>query len=223
MIFEDIKISTEEIEQFNTILEEWVPNDASIAIAFQDTFVYFRSGHQKISLAIGSKVPTDSIAFKVIKTRKKTDAIMENLMFETPYYAIGYPIIINEKFGALVVVLPPLFNKKTTETYRFITGKQAEDWSPVPIDQISHFESLQKKTWFYTKGEQYKTAVTLKELQTRLPDTFIRIHRSYIVNMYSIYKVSRDLTSNFIVLLKDGTELPVSQSYINNFRALLEF
>ncbi|MEG0440660.1 MAG: LytTR family DNA-binding domain-containing protein, partial [Solibacillus sp.] len=68
-----------------------------------------------------------------------------------------------------------------------------------------------------------KTSVTLKELQTRLPNTFIRIHRSYIVNICSIKKISRDLTSNFIVLLKDGTELPVSQSYINSLRALLEF
>lgn len=223
MIFEEIKLSTEVIEQFNTILEEWIPSDASVAIAFRDTFVYFRSGHQKISLAIGSKVPTDSIAYKVIQTRKKTDAVMENLMFETPYYAIGYPIIINGEFGALVVVLPPLFNIQCPEPYRFITGKQAEDWIPIPIDQISHFESLQKRTWFYKDGEQYKTSVTLKELQTRLPDVFVRIHRSYIINICFIKKISRDLTSNFVVLLNDGTELPVSQSYINNLRMLLEF
>lgn len=223
MIFGDVKINTEEIDQFNTILEEWIPSDASIAIAFQDTFIYFRSGHQKIHLAIGSKVPIDSIAYKVIQTRKKTDAIMENLMFETPYYAIGYPIIINGKFGALVVVLPSLLNIKCPEPYRFITGKQVEDWIPIPIDQISHFESLQKRTWFYKNGDQYKSSVTLKELQTRLPDTFIRIHRSYIINICSIKKISRDLTSNFVVLLNDGTELPVSQSYINNLRVLLEF
>lgn len=223
MIFRDTKMGTEEIEQFNTILEEWIPSDASVAIALRDTFVYFRSGHQKISLTIGSKVPTDSIAYKVIQTKKKTDAIMENLMFETPYYAIGYPIIINGELGALVVVLPPLFNIQCPEPYRFITGKQAEDWIPIPIDQISHFESLQKRTWFYKDGEQYKTSVTLKELQTRLPDIFVRIHRSYIINICFIKKISRDLTSNFVVLLNDGTELPVSQSYINNLRALLEF
>lgn len=223
MIFGDIKISTEDFAQFDTILEEWIPDDASIAIAFQDTFVYFRSGHPKVHLAIGSKVPTDSIAYKVLQSRKKTDAIMENLMFETPYYAIGYPIIMNGELGALIVVLPPLFNIQCPEPYRFITGKQAEDWIPIPIDQISHFESLQKRTWFYKNGEQYKTSVTLKELQTRLPDLFVRIHRSYIINICFIKKISRDLTSNFVVLLNDGTELPVSQSYINDLRVLLEF
>lgn len=35
--------------------------------------------------------------------------------------------------------------------------------------------------------------------------------------------MARDLTSNFIITLVDGSELPVSQSYINNLRSALEF
>lgn len=153
----------------------------------------------------------------------KTDAVMDNSLFDTPYYAIGYPIIINNQPGALIIVLPPTFSKPKTEPYRFLTGKQNEDWSPVPIEQISHFESLQKRTWFYKEGEQYKTSVTLKEMQTRLPNIFIRIHRSYIINIHFVKKISRDITSNFVVLLKDGTELPVSQSYMNDVRNVLDF
>jgi len=57
----------------------------------------------------------------------------------------------------------------------------------------------------------------------RLPSFFIRIHRSYIVNIYFIKKMARDLTSNFRITLKDGSELPVSQSYLNNLRNALEF
>lgn len=168
-------------------------------------------------------VREDSIAYRVLQTRMKTDAVMDNSLFDTPYYAIGYPIIINNQPGALVIVLPPTFSKPKIEPYRFLTGKQNEDWSPVPIEQISHFESLQKRTWFYKEGEQYKTSVTLKEMQTRLPDIFIRIHRSYIINIHFVKKISRDLTSNFIILLKDGTELPVSQSYMNDVRNVLDF
>ena len=144
-------------------------------------------------------------------------------MFETPYYAIGYPITIFGELGALIVVLPPLFKVEGPNLYHFLTGKQGEHWFPVPIDQISHIESLQKSTWFYKDGEQYKTTVTLKELQTRLPSTFIRIHRSYIINLNFIKKITRDLTSNFLIQLKDGTELPISQSYINHLRTILEF
>ena len=211
------------LEQYKTILKDWIPSNASIAIAVKDTFVYFGAGHHKISLEIGSTVPTDSIAYQVLQTGKKIDAIMESSLFETPYYAIGYPIIVGEERGALIILLPPLFKTEDPAKYTFLTGKQEEDWIPVAIEQISHIESLQKRTWFYKDREQFKTNITLKELQTRLPEIFIRIHRSYIINIHFIKKISRDITSSFIVKLKDGTELPISQSYLNEIRDILEF
>ena len=223
MSLQKIDVEKDIFNQYKTILEDWIPSEASIAIAVNNTYIYFSTGHHQFTLKIGSAVPEDSIAFQVLQTGQKTDAVMESTLFETPYYAIGYPILVNGEQGALIVVLPPLFTIKKPDTYKFLTGKQVEDWMPIPIDQISHIESLQKRTWFYSQGEQYKTAVTLKELQTRLPSNFIRIHRSCIINIYYIKKISRDLTSNFIVQLNEGTELPVSQSYINNLREVLEF
>ena len=210
-------------EQYQNLLADWIPSGASIAIAVEHTFVYFLSAHENIALKVGSAVPPDSIAYKVVETRKKIDAVMDNSLFETPYYAIGYPIEINGLASALVVVLPPLFHVEKLEAYQFLTGKQKEDWVPVPINEISHIESLQKKTWFYRKGESFSTQVPLKDLQTRLPDQFIRIHRSFIINIYYIERITRDIASNFVIVLNDGSELPVSQSYVNTVRKVLEF
>lgn len=220
--------STQSIEryifdQYQALLTDWIPKGASIAIAVEYTFTYFLSGHENISLKIGSAVPPDSIAYKVIETRKKVDAVMDNSLFDTPYYAIGYPIEINGLPAALVIVLPPLFHVEQQETYQFLTGKQNDDWVPIPINEISHIESLQKKTWFYRKGESFSTQMPLKDLQTRLPDQFIRIHRSFIINIYFIERITRDIASNFVIVLKDGSELPVSQSYVNTVRKVLEF
>lgn len=210
-------------EQYQALLTDWIPKGASIAIAVEYTFTYFLSGHENIALKIGSAVPPDSIAYKVIETRKKVDAVMDNSLFDTPYYAIGYPIEINGLPAALVIVLPPLFHVEQQETYQFLTGKQNDDWVPIPINDISHIESLQKKTWFYRKGESFSTQIPLKDLQTRLPDQFIRIHRSFIINIYFIERITRDIASNFVIILKDGSELPVSQSYVNTVRKVLEF
>ncbi|MGE7092359.1 LytTR family DNA-binding domain-containing protein [Lysinibacillus sp. NPDC048646] len=210
-------------QQFITMLKDWIPSNSSIAIAVQNTYIYFHSGHQNIHLEVGQQVQPGSIAEKVLNTKKRTDAILDNSLFDIPYYGIGYPIHIQDVPAALVVVLPSTFSVQKLEPFQFLTGKQDEDWNPVAIEKISHIESLQKKTWFYVEGEQFKTSITLKELQMRLPSFFIRIHRSYIVNIHFIKKMSRDLTSNFIVTLKDGSELPVSQSYINTLRNALEF
>jgi two-component system, LytTR family, response regulator len=223
MTLHNLDIEKKSLDQYKVILEDWIPEDASIAIAVKNTFVYFGSGYHKISLKVGSPVPPDSVAYKVLQTNRKVDAVMDSSLFDTPYYAIGYPILLDGVRGALIIVLPPHFKINSPDTYRFLTGKQNEEWSPVPIEQISHIESLQKKTWFYKEGKQYKTSVTLKELQLRLPDIFIRIHRSYIINIYFIQTIYRDITSNFIVKMKDGTELPISQSYVNEIRKVLEF
>lgn len=220
---ESISMQKDIPQQLITMLNDWIPADSSIAIAVKNTYIYFHSGHHSIHLEVGQQVQPGSIAEQVLRTRKRTDAILDNSLFDTPYYGIGYPIHIQDIPAVLVVVLPPTFTTHKLEPYQFLTGKQDEDWNPVAIDRISHIESLQKKTWFYVDGEQFKTAVTLKELQIRLPVFFIRIHRSYIVNIHFIKKIKRDISSNFLVVLKDEIELPVSQSYINNLRDVLEF
>ena len=209
-------------EQYRDILMDWIPSGASIAIAIEDKFVYFASGHKNISLEIGSSVPTDSMAYRVIHERKKIDAIMDSSLFNTPYYAIGYPVNINNQNAAIIIVLPPLFQQDKKEELQFLTGKVLDDWVPVLINDISYIESLQKKTWFYRNAEQFKTNITLKELQTKLPRHFIRIHRSYIINIHFIARISKDFSSNYIVYLQNGTELPISQTYINTVREALQ-
>src|SRR5690606_5710998 len=127
------------------------------------------------------------------------------------------------KVGALIVILPPTYEQDKTGSVSMLTGKLENEWFPVPIDNITHLESFQKKTFFYTEDGQYSITHTLKELTMRLPQTFLRIHRSYIVNTTCIERIARDFSSNLVVTLKDGTELPVSQSYVNEVRCALGF
>ncbi len=216
-------IVNELFEQLKQLVEDWIPSHAAIAIAVGYTYVYFSAGEQNIHLEIGSEVPRDSLAFKVLESQKKSEAVLESSLFNTPYYAVGYPLSVNNTNAVLIIVLPPSFKKVSTEPYKMLTGKQNEDWIPVLVQNIAYIESLQKSTWFYSGQEQFKTAITLKELQTKLPSNFLRIHRSFIINIHFIKRIKRDLTSNFVVILKDEKELPVSQSYLNNLRAVLEF
>ena len=209
-------------EQYRNILMDWIPSGASIAIAVEDRFVYFASGHQNISLEVGSLVPIDSMAYRVLQQRKKVDAMMDSSLFDIPYYASGYPLMIDGKKAAIIIVLPPLFHQDKKEELQFLTGKFQDDWVPVMIDEISYIESLQKKTWFYRNAEQFKTNITLKELQTKLPSNFIRIHRSYIVNIRFISRISKDITSNYIVRLQNGVDLSVSQSYVSSVREIMQ-
>ncbi len=208
---------------YQTILADWLPKQSSIAIAMHDEYIYFSSTNEQFQLSVGSPVQKESIAYAVLQSHKKIDAMMDETLFDQPYYGIGYPILLNQTKAALIVILPSHFSFPEKEPISFLTGKDENGWSPVVINDVMYIESLNKKTWFYEKGTQHKTTITLKELQLSLPKQFLRIHRSYIINIRYIKTITRDLASNFQVTLINEMTLPISQSYVNDVRAVLNF
>lgn len=208
---------------YQTILADWLPKQSSIAIALNEEYIYFSSTTENFQIKVGTAVQPNSIAHAVLTSHQKIDAMMDTTLFDKPYYGIGYPILLNNEQAALIVILPSHFSFPEKEPIRFLTGKDDNGWSPVQVEDIMYIESLNKKTWFYEKGTQHKTSITLKELQTSLPKNFLRIHRSYIINIQCIKTITRDLTSNFQVTLINDMTLPISQSYVNDVRDILNF
>ena len=212
----------DDFQQITVIMDEWIPKDASIAIAIQDRYLHYRAGIHDIKLKEGQIVEAGSIADRTLKMQCRVDALMDNPV-GLPYYGIGYPINVKGELGVLVVILPPNYHFLKNETPSYLTGKYEDMWYPVPIEKIAYIESLQKKTLFYADNKNYNVVHTLKKLEFRLPSSFIRIHRSYIVHIPFIQCISRDFSSGLVIKLKDGTELPVSQTYVNHVRKTLEF
>ncbi|MFD1204852.1 MULTISPECIES: LytTR family DNA-binding domain-containing protein [Sporosarcina] len=223
MSIENVEVERGFLQQYTCLLEDWIPKDASMAIALDNHYVYYMSGLHDIQLKEGQPIKKGSIADTVLQTRKKVDLIVDRTLFGKPYYGIGYPIEIRGKAGALIIILPPNYHVLKNEPIRMLTGKLHDEWYPVPLEQITHIESYQKKTFFYTEGEQYTTNCTLKELHLKLPSSFLRIHRSYIINLSCIDKISRDFSSNLLMKMKDGAELPISQTYLNDVKSTLCF
>jgi DNA-binding LytR/AlgR family response regulator len=61
----------------------------------------------------------------------------------------------------------------------------------VNIKDIFYIEAERNYCRIYSKGKEYLLVMTLKELDERLPpENFIRIHRSYIINLMHIDEVA---------------------------------
>lgn len=75
----------------------------------------------------------------------------------------------------------------------------------LPLYEIRYLDVLKNYVTVHGK-EAYSVKRTLNDLERELDDSFYRIHRSYIVNMRFIRKISRTE-----VILKDGTALPLSR------------
>jgi two-component system, LytTR family, response regulator LytT len=215
------------VHQFSKFIEDWVPAEASIAIAGGDKYVSYIPGSHDIQIRQGQPIPLGSITERVYLQKRRVESMVDESVFGIPYYGVGYPLEDAETgfSGALTVILPPEYSFKKHKTLSFIIGRKDDLWIPISIEQVMYIESKDKKTFIYTEDGCYHSKFPLKTMEQRIPDTFIRIHRSYIVNISSIKHISRDLISNLEVTLKglEGTVLPVSQSYVQRVRKNLGF
>ncbi|WP_100405569.1 LytR/AlgR family response regulator transcription factor [Bacillus solitudinis] len=215
------------VRQFSKFIEDWVPKEASIAIAGGDKYVSYIPGSHDIRINQGQSIPSGSITERVYLQKGRVESLVDESVFGVPYYGVGYPLDdVESGFqGALTVILPPEYSSKKRTPLSFIIGRRGDMWIPLSIEEVIYIESHQKKTLIYTEDGCFTSKVPLKTLEQRLPDTFIRIHRSFIVNISSIKQISRDMSSNLVVTLKgtDGATLVISQTYAQRVRKVLGF
>jgi two-component system LytT family response regulator len=75
----------------------------------------------------------------------------------------------------------------------------------------------------HVNGRTHLLRMSLNELEEKLdPDQFLRIHRSAIVNFERVKELQQNANNEWVVLLKDGTELKLSRSRRERLKQFLE-
>jgi DNA-binding LytR/AlgR family response regulator len=93
----------------------------------------------------------------------------------------------------------------------------------IDLPEIVYFESREKYTYLHTTDREYMIDETLADLEGKLDgSTFVRIHRSYIVNVSFIRELVRWFAGRYKVRLKDKneTELIATRGYADRIRRL---
>lgn len=220
-------MGTNAIRQFSKFIKDWVPKEASIAVAGEDKYITYIPGSHDIKINQGQSIPPGSITERVYLQKRRVESLVDKSVFGIPYYGVGYPLEDADIGfrGALTVILPPEYSFTTHTSVSFIVGRRDELWVPIAVEQIIYIESNQKKTLIYTEEGCFSSKYPLKTLEQQLSNSFIRIHRSYIVNISYIKQFSRDISSNLEVTLKEpnGASLAISQSYVQSVRNILGF
>jgi len=96
----------------------------------------------------------------------------------------------------------------------------------ITVDQIRYIESLDDYVMIYTHEGRHIKQKTMKFFETNLdPKNFIRIHRSYIVQVDNIAEIQQYEKESYIVILKDAnkTKLKVSKSGYKKIKEVLHF
>lgn len=94
----------------------------------------------------------------------------------------------------------------------------------ISTDKIEYLEAQDDYVMIYTKDGRFLKQQTMKFFEKHLdPHVFIRVHRSYIVNLQSIDRIEPYEKTNFILSLKSGGKVPVSRSGMQVLKENLDF
>ena len=90
---------------------------------------------------------------------------------------------------------------------------------PADIDWV---EASANYVRLHTRGESYPLRESMKQMEVRLPrGSFVRIHRSAIVNLDHVRELQPWFHGEYIVILNDGTKLTASRAYAGRLRELM--
>lgn len=212
------------VESVLNIVSDFLPKeDTSIAVADDKHFIYYQPS-KKIDLKIkpGDQISTDTVTFKALNGQKKIAEFIESNGFGISYFGISVPVLDHNKLtGAVTAILP---SKPNLLSPSYLTVKTNDRWIPIPNEDIMYLEAQNRKTRIQSKTINGCHRLNLSELELVLPkNTFIRVHRSYIVNIHYIEEILPDFHSTFLLIMKDRSKIQVSQTYASQFRRVLGF
>jgi two-component system LytT family response regulator len=97
---------------------------------------------------------------------------------------------------------------------RRLVVKEGERFVLLKVEEIDWCESAANYVRVHARSKSFLVRMTMSELEQRLdPETFIRTHRSIVVNSDRIREISPSSHGDFDLRLKDGTTIRLSRSY----------
>jgi two-component system LytT family response regulator len=93
----------------------------------------------------------------------------------------------------------------------------------IPVSKIDYVEAQDDYVCFHSEGKNLLKQQTLGEVESALnPAQFVRIHRSYILNIDRLAKLELYAKDSHAAILRDGSRLPVSRSGYARLNAVLK-
>ena len=115
-----------------------------------------------------------------------------------------------EQPGIAALVASSPHRQTPVERVLIRDGSQAH---VLPVGKIDYVEAQDDYVCFKAEGRQYLKDQTMGALEATLdPARFVRIHRSYLLNVERLARVELYAKDSRVAILRDGTRLPVSRA-----------
>lgn len=110
----------------------------------------------------------------------------------------------------MLKVLKDIANKKEVKKMTSITVKKNERLIFIKLDEVAFFEADNIYTKIHSAAGVYLSNETITNLENKLPDNFLRIHRGIIINKDFVNDIQKYFNSRFIITLKNTKQSSVT-------------
>ncbi len=96
----------------------------------------------------------------------------------------------------------------------------------VRLDEVSYIQADEKYASVVTKhAKSYIVDSSLKKLEEKLPDYFIRVHKSYLINKNLLKEIRKHFNNRFVLIFDDYSQSKITsgRSYYSIIKSLLEY
>jgi two-component system LytT family response regulator len=95
--------------------------------------------------------------------------------------------------------------------------------SIIPIGKLDYAEAQDDYVALASEGKKHLKQQTISSLEAALdPSRFLRVHRSYIVNLERVARVEPYGKDSYVAVLSTGAQIPVSRTGYSRLRAFLD-
>ncbi len=92
----------------------------------------------------------------------------------------------------------------------------------IPAAQLDYAEAQDDYIALHTAGKSYLKQQTISSLEASLdPTWFVRVHRSFLVNLAQVSKIEPYTKDTRLAILADGSRIPVSRAGYARLRELM--
>jgi two-component system, LytTR family, response regulator len=83
----------------------------------------------------------------------------------------------------------------------------------LPVERVDFVEAQDDYLSFASGGKRFRKQQTMSELESQLdPARFVRIHRSFIMNIERLARIDLYGKDSWLAILSDGSKLPMSRT-----------
>jgi two-component system LytT family response regulator len=124
----------------------------------------------------------------------------------------------------MLAVLKDFYSQKEEKKMTSITVKKGDKLIFIKLEEVTYFEADEKYVTLYTGKDNHLTEQSLAQLETKLPDYFLRIHRSIIINRNYVAEVQKYFNSRFVITLNNPKKTSVTsgRSYGSQIKSWMD-